>query len=62
MGGNGTSNVEARVDATATALYRRVSERASSFDVGISPEELAELAVRLDMGRNELDALEAVFT
>lgn len=62
MGGSGTSNVEARVDATATALYRRVSERASSFDVGISPEELAELAVRLDMGRNELDALEAVFT
>lgn len=37
-------------DAPATALYRRVSERAASLDVGISPEELAELAVRLDMG------------
>ena len=37
-------------DASATALYRRVSERAASLDVGISPEELAELAVRLDMG------------
>lgn len=59
---NDTSNVEARVDATATALYRRVSERAASFDVGISPEELAELAVRLDMGRDELNALESVFT
>ena len=58
---NDTGNVEARVDATATALYRRVSERAASFDVGISPEELAELAVRLDMGKDELAALEAVF-
>ena len=56
------TNAEARIDATTTALYRRVSERAASFDVGISPEELAELAVRLDMGRGELAALEAVFT
>ena len=56
------SNEEARIDATASALYRRVSERAASFDVGISPEELAELAVRLDMGKDELAALEAVFT
>jgi DNA replication protein DnaC len=57
-----TSNAEARIDAGATALYRRVSEQAASFDVPISPEELAELAVRLDMGKNELAALEAVFT
>lgn len=57
------ANAEARcVDAAATALYRRVSERAASFGVGISPEELAELAVRLDMGSGELAALEAVFT
>ena len=48
-------------DASATALYRRVSERAASLDVGISPEELAELAVRLDMGGDEPAALEAVF-
>ena len=47
--------------APATALYRRVSERAASLEVGISPEELAELAVRLDMGEDELAALEAVF-
>ncbi|MBQ9002391.1 MAG: hypothetical protein IJ087_11105, partial [Eggerthellaceae bacterium] len=56
------ANAEARIDATTTALYKRVSERAASFDVGLSPEELAELAVRLDMGRGELAALEAVFT
>lgn len=40
-------------DAPATALYRRVSERAASLDVDISPEELAELAVRLDTGGGE---------
>lgn len=40
----------AAVDAPATALYGRVSERAAFLDVSISPEELAELAVRLDMG------------
>lgn len=52
----------AAVDAPATALYGRVSERAAFLDVGISPEELADLAVRLDMGEDELSALEAVFT
>ena len=61
MEGNTASSAEARIDATATALYGRVSERAASFGVGISPEELAELAVRLDMGGDELAALEAVF-
>lgn len=50
------------MDAPATALYGRVSERAAFLDVSISPEELAELAVRLDMGGDELSALEAVFT
>ena len=40
----------AAVDAPATALYGRVSERAAFLDVSISPEELADLAVRLDMG------------
>lgn len=52
----------AAVDAPATALYGRVSERAAFLDVSISPEELADLAVRLDMGEDELSALEAVFT
>lgn len=52
----------AAVDAPATALYGRVSERAAFLDVSISPEELADLAVRLDMGGDELSALEAVFT
>ena len=56
------TNAEARIDASATALYTRVSERAASFDVAISPEELAEIAVRGDMGKGELAALEAVFT
>ena len=48
----------AAVDAPATALYGRVSERAAFLDVSISPEELADLAVRLDMGGDELSALE----
>ena len=52
----------AAVDAPAAALYGRVSERAAFLDVSISPEELADLAVRLDMGGDELSALEAVFT
>ena len=52
----------AAVDAPATALYGRVSERAAFLDVSISPEELADLAARLDMGGDELSALEAVFT
>ena len=43
------------------ALHRRVGERAASFGVEISPDELAELAVRGDMGRSEPAALEAVF-
>ena len=55
------TNAEARIDATAAALYGRVSERAGSFGVAISPEEVAELAVRSDMGEGELAALEAVF-
>lgn len=62
MTGMAMTSAEARIDATATALYRRVSERAASFEVGISPEELAELAVRCDMGESELAAIEAVFT
>ena len=55
------NNATARIDATATALYGRVSSHAASFDVAISPEELAELAVRNDMGEGELAALDAVF-
>ena len=44
------------------AIYSRVSERAADFNVGIAPEEIAELAVRCDMGTSELRALEAMFT
>lgn len=62
MAQDATTNAAARIDAGASALYRRVSERAASFDVAVSPEELAELAVRGDMGAGELAALEAVFT
>ena len=40
----------AAVDAPATALYGRVSERAAFLDVSISPEELADLAGRPDLG------------
>ncbi len=47
--------------ASATALYGRVSGHAASLDVAISPEELAGLAVRNDMGACELEALDAVF-
>ena len=47
--------------APAASLYGRISERAASSGVGISPEEVAELAVRNDMGEPELAALEAVF-
>ena len=54
-------NVEARINAAVSTLYRRVSERAGSFNVLISPEELAELAVWLGMGEGKLAALEAVF-
>lgn len=43
-------------------LYGRVSEHAASFDVALSPEELAELAVSNDMGEDELAALDVVFT
>ena len=50
-------------DATTNAadVYARVSEHAGSFDVSISPEEIAELAVRNDMGAEELAAVDAVF-
>ena len=57
-----TAVAETVIGASATALYRRVSERAASLNVGISPEELAELVVRLDMGEDWLAALEAIFT
>ena len=44
-----------------TALFGRISEHASSLGTGISPSELAELAVRGDMGADELEAIDAVF-
>lgn len=46
----------------AEALYARVSEHAAALGVALSPEELAGLAVRGDMGEGELAALEAVFS
>lgn len=57
-----TTNAAARIDASVTALYGRVSEHAASFGVAISPDELAEQAVRNDMGAEELKALDAVFS
>ena len=57
-----TTNAAARIDAGVTALYGRVSEHAASFGVAISPDELAEQAVRDDMGAEELKALDAVFS
>ena len=44
-----------------TALYGRASEHAGSFGISILPEELAELAVRNDMGEEELKAIETLF-
>lgn len=41
----------------AEALYARVSEHAAALGVALSPEELAGLAVRGDMGEGELAAL-----
>lgn len=46
----------------AEALYARVSEHAAALGVALSPEELAGLTVRGDMGEGELAALEAVFS
>jgi len=46
----------------AAATYRRVSAHAASLGAAIAPEELAELAVRHDMGVGELAALDAVFS
>lgn len=57
-----TTSAAARIDASVTALYGRVSEHAASFGVAISPDELAEQAVRNDMGAEELKALDAVFS
>ncbi|MBQ9058158.1 MAG: ATP-binding protein [Atopobiaceae bacterium] len=50
------------MEGSTTALYTHISERGASFGVEMSAEELAELAVRLDMGKDELMALEAIFT
>lgn len=42
-------------------LYGRIGANAASLGVALAPEELAELAVRHDMGEGELAALDAVF-
>ena len=42
-------------------LYGRIGANAASLGVALAPEELAELAVRHDMGEDELAALDAVF-
>lgn len=56
------TNAGARAGAGATALYGRISERAASFGISMCAEEIAELAVRGDMGESELAALEEVFS
>lgn len=49
-------------EAKDTAVICRcVSAHAASLGVAIAPEELAELAVRHDMGTSEIAALNAVF-
>lgn len=49
-------------EAKDTAVICRcVSAHAASLGVAIAPEELAELAVRHDMGTSEIAALDAVF-
>lgn len=42
-------------------LFGRVSELAATLGVDVLPEELAGLAVRNDMGKDELKAIDAVF-
>ena len=49
------------VALTTAVIYRCVSAHAASLGVAIAPEELAELAVRHDMGTSEIAALNAVF-
>ncbi len=43
-------------------IYAHVSERAAAFGVSISPEEMAEIAVREDFGACELHAVTEVFS
>lgn len=42
-------------------LYASISAAASGFKVAMTPEEVAELAVRSDFGDDELRAVESVF-
>lgn len=43
------------------SAFGRISAHASSLGLAVSPEELAEIAARDDMGESELAALDAVF-
>lgn len=48
--------------AGAVSPYGRIGELAASFGMTMAPEEVAELAVRNDMGDDELAAIEAAFS
>lgn len=52
---------EGRSLATIDGIYAAISDDASSFNVGFSAEEVAELAVRHDFGDEELEAVAKVF-
>lgn len=43
MEGTATSNAEERIDAAVTALYGRISDRAASLDVAVSPRRSPSL-------------------
>ena len=49
-------------DADVSSLYDRVREHADALGMAISNGELAELAVRCDMGAGELSAIEALLS
>lgn len=49
-------------DADVSSLYDRVREHADALGMTISAGELAELAVRCDMGAGELSAIEALLS
>lgn len=47
--------------AIAADIYAEISRNAGSFEVTLSPDEVAELAVRNDFGEEELAAVSEVF-
>lgn len=46
----------------AATVYERIGEVAGSLGLRLRPDELAELAVRCDLGESELEAVSSVFS